>query len=65
VCLENYEIVRRVAESKGDSDVVNAEKNLRSLLSARGKIMAAKAAIQQNIIDKVEGVDCGTSRQEQ
>ena len=65
MCIENYEIVRRVAESKGDSDVVNAEKNLRSLLSARGKIMAAKAAIQQNLIDKVKGVDCGASRQEQ
>jgi len=27
--------------------------------------MAAKADIQQNLIDKVEGVDCGVSRQEQ
>ena len=30
--LENYEIVRRVADQKGDSDVVLAEKNLRALL---------------------------------
>ncbi len=43
--VENYEIVRRVAEAKGDSDVMAAEKNLKSLLSARAKIMAAKAAI--------------------
>ena len=27
--LENYEIVRRVAEDKGDSDVVNAAKSLK------------------------------------
>jgi hypothetical protein len=45
-CVENYEIVRRVADSKGDSDIIAAEKNLKSLLAARAKIMAAKAAIQ-------------------
>ena len=27
--MENYEIVRRVAETKGDSDVVLAERNLK------------------------------------
>ena len=64
-CVENYEIVRRVAEAKGDSDVMAAEKNLKSLLSARAKIMAAKAAIQQSVIDKVEGADCGASQEEQ
>ncbi len=64
-CVENYEIVRRVADAKGDSDVMAAEKNLKSLLSARAKIMAAKAAIQQSVIDKVEGVDCGASQEEQ
>ena len=37
--LENYEIVRRVADSKGDSDVVAAERTLKSLLAARGKVM--------------------------
>ena len=33
--LENYEIVRRVAEEKGDSDVVAAEKSLKSLMATR------------------------------
>ena len=41
--LENYEIVRRVAEQKGDSDIVTAEKSLRSLLQARAQLMSAKA----------------------
>ena len=44
--LENYEIVRRVADQKGDSDVVLAEKNLRALLSTRAHIMKAKATVQ-------------------
>ena len=41
--LENYEIVKRVATEKGDSDVVNAEKSLKSLLNTRARVMNAKA----------------------
>lgn len=49
--LENYEICRRVAEAKGDSDVVNAEKSLKSLLSARAGLLAAKATVQEQILN--------------
>ena len=48
--LENYEIVKRVATEKGDSDVVNAEKSLKSLLNTRAKVMNAKADLQEAII---------------
>ena len=44
--LENYEIVKRVALEKGDSDVVNAEKSLKSLINTRAKVMNAKADVQ-------------------
>jgi len=43
--LENYEICKRVAETKGDSDVVAAEKSLKSLLSTRAGLLAAKATV--------------------
>ena len=43
--LENYEIVKRAAEAKGDSDVINAERSLKSLLMARARLFSAKAAI--------------------
>ena len=51
--LENYEIVKRVATEKGDSDVVNAEKSLKSLLITRAKVMNAKANLQAAIIEHV------------
>ena len=44
--IENYEIVRRVAEAKGDSDVLTAEKSLRSLLQARAALLDLKQRIQ-------------------
>jgi len=45
VSLENYEIVRRAADAKGDSDVLAAERSLRALLSARARLMEAKAVV--------------------
>ncbi len=51
--LENYEIVRRAAEQKGDSDVVAAEKSLKSLISARAKLMDTKAALQRAILERI------------
>jgi len=57
--LENYEIVRRVADQKGDSDVVLAEQNLRALLSTRAHIMKAKATVQTEILAKISGGDLG------
>lgn len=62
--LENYEIVRRVAEEKGDSDIVGAEKSLRALLATRAKIMDAKAAIQAEILEKLQSDDSTASVQE-
>lgn len=62
--LENYEIVRRVAEQKGDSDIIAAEKSLRSLMQARAKVMATKAAIQQAVLDNVADEETGACRQE-
>ena len=59
--LENYEIVKRAAEDKGDSDVVNAEKSLKSLLTARAKLMDAKATVQSEILAKVSGDDIGAT----
>jgi len=43
--LENYEIVRRVAETKSDSDLAVAERNLKCLLATRAQIMEAKATV--------------------
>lgn len=57
--LENYEIVRRIAEQKGDSDIVLAEKNLKSLLSTRAHIMAAKAAVQESILSNIPENEVG------
>ena len=51
--LENYEIVKRAAEAKGDSDVINAERSLKSLLMARARLFSAKAAIQEAIIQRM------------
>ena len=48
--LENYEIVRRVAAEKGDSDVVTAQQSLESLLNIRAKVMNAKADVQAAVI---------------
>ena len=62
--LENYEIVRRVADQKGDSDVVLAEQNLRALLSTRAHIMKAKATVQTEILAKISGGDLGLTEQE-
>jgi len=62
--LENYEIVRRVAGEKGDSDVVNAEKSLKSLLMARARLMDAKATVQSEILTKVSGDELGATEQE-
>lgn len=62
--LENYEIVKRAAEQKGDSDIVAAEKSLRSLMQARARVMATKAAIQQAVLDKVAEEETGACRQE-
>lgn len=56
--------MRRVAEEKGDSDVVNAEKSLKSLLSARANIMSAKAQVQRSILDNVSNDDVGATREE-
>ena len=53
--LENYEIVKRAAEAKGDSDVIAAEKSLKSLLMARARMYAAKAAIQQAMLERMSG----------
>ena len=53
--LENYEIVKRAAETKGDSDVITAERSLKSLLMARARIYAAKAAIQEAILERMSG----------
>ena len=52
--LENYEIVRRVAAEKSDSDVIAAEKSLKALLATRAKIMDVKATIQAEILDKLK-----------
>ena len=60
--LENYEIVRRVAEQKGDSDIVTAEKSLRSLLQARAQLMSAKAQVQRAILDKVADGNTGANQ---
>lgn len=62
--LENYEIVRRVAEEKGDSDIVAAEKSLRALLATRAKIMDSKAAIQAEILEKLQSDDSTACQQE-
>ena len=53
--LENYEIVKRAAEAKGDSDVIAAEKSLKSLLMARARMYAAKAAIQEAMLERMSG----------
>lgn len=52
--LENYEIVKRAADAKGDSDVIAAEKSLKSLLIARARLFAAKADIQEAILDRMQ-----------
>jgi HEPN domain-containing protein len=56
--------VRRVAEEKGDTDVVNAEKSLKSLLRARARIMDAKATVQSEILSKISGDDLDVSERE-
>lgn len=53
--LENYEIVKRAAEAKGDSDVIAAERSLKSLLMARARMYAAKAAIQEAMLERMSG----------
>ena len=62
--LENYEIVKRVATEKGDSDVVNAEKSLKSLLNTRARVMNAKADLQDAIIANVGADAHGACKQE-
>ena len=62
--LENYEIVKRVATEKGDSDVVNAEKSLKSLLNTRARVMNAKANLQDAIIANVGADAHGACEQE-
>ena len=62
--LENYEIVRRAAEAKGDSDVIAAEKSLKSLLNARARLFAAKADIQEAILERTQTDHGGAIRQE-
>ena len=62
--LENYEIVRRIAEQKGDSDIVLAEKNLKSLLATRAHIMAAKASVQESILANIPDNEVGVLEQE-
>ena len=60
--LENYEIVKRAAEAKGDSDIVAAEKSLKSLLSARAHIMATKSSVQRAILERIaDGDDTGAN----
>ena len=51
--LSNYEIVKRAAEAKGDSDIIAAEKSLKSLLMARARLFAAKADIQEAILSRM------------
>ena len=62
--LENYEIVKRVATEKGDSDVVNAEKSLKSLLDTRARVMNAKANLQETVIANVGADAHGACKQE-
>ena len=57
--IENYEIVRRAAEQKGDSDVLSAEKNLGSLLRARAHLLALKAQVQESIKTRISGIETG------
>lgn len=44
--------------------MVNAEKSLKSLLTARAKLMDAKATVQSEILAKVSGDDIGATEQE-
>ena len=63
--LENYEIVRRVAAEKGDSDVVTAQQSLESLLNTRAKVMNAKADVQAAVIAQLGAEnDLGACEQE-
>ena len=62
--MENYEIVRKAAAAKGDSDVVAAEKSLGSMLAARAQAMDAKAAVQEAILTKLSGDNVGACEQE-
>ena len=62
--LENYEIVKRVATEKGDSDVINAEKSLKSLLNTRARVMNAKADLQDAVIANVGSDAHGACEQE-
>jgi|Transcript_10755 hypothetical protein len=62
--LENYEIVKRAAEAKGDSDVIAAEKSLKSLLTARARLYSAKADIQESILARMSGEQIMAAQQE-
>ena len=62
--MENYEIVRKAAAEKGDSDVVAAEKSLKEMLAARAQCMEAKAALQEAILTKLSGENVGACEQE-
>merc|ERR1711981_1210017 len=62
--MENYEIVRKAASQKGDSDVVAAEKSLGEMLAARAQAMGAKAAVQEAILTKLSGEEVGACAQE-
>lgn len=60
--LENYEIVRRAAEEKQDSDLAAAERSLRSLLQTRAKVMETKVKLQTAILEKIVDGDVGASQ---
>ena len=62
--LLNYEIVKRAAEAKGDSDVIAAERSLKQLLTARARLYAAKADIQEEILSRMSGSETGAIKQE-
>ena len=62
--LENYEIVKKIAAQKGDSDVVNAEQSLKALLSARANLMLAKAQVQSEILEKLGEDDVKATEKE-
>ena len=62
--LENYEIVKKIAAQKGDSDVVNAEQSLKALLSARANLMLAKAKVQGDLLAKLGDDDVKATEKE-